>query len=98
MYGPQTLPTKSRGPPQAQQQWAGNQTQGGPGTPDHGSSDEVRDDPIMPELFQMTKPKLQTPSPPHTDRLGASGNWHSGWTQSLVPDRHWSGLFTFNLF
>ena len=25
---------------------------GGPGTPDHGSSDEVRDDPIVPELFQ----------------------------------------------
>ena len=49
---PQTLPTISRGPPQAQQQWAGNQTQGDPGTPDHGSSDEVRDDPVVPELFQ----------------------------------------------
>ena len=33
----------------------------------------------------MTEPKLYTPSPPHTDRLGASGNWHSGWTQSLIP-------------
>ena len=33
----------------------------------------------------MTEPKLQTPSPPHTDRLGVSGNWHSGWTQSLIP-------------
>ena len=49
---PQTLTTKSQGPPQAQQQWARNQTQGSPGTPDHGSSDEVRDDPIVPELFQ----------------------------------------------
>ena len=53
---PQTLTTKSRGPPQAQQQWARNQTQGGPGTPDHGSSDEVRDDPIVPELFQRQSP------------------------------------------
>ena len=33
----------------------------------------------------MTEPKLYTPSPPHTDRLGALGNWHSGWTQSLIP-------------
>ena len=30
----------------------GNQTRGGPGTPDHGSSDEVRDDPVVPELLQ----------------------------------------------
>ena len=29
---------------------------GGPGTPDHGSSDEVRDDPIVPELFQWWSP------------------------------------------
>ena len=28
--------------------------------------------------------KLQTPSPPHTDRLKASGNWHGGQTQSLI--------------
>ena len=27
---PQTLPIKSQGPPQTQQQWAGNQTLGGP--------------------------------------------------------------------
>ena len=39
---PQTRPTKSRGPAWAQKQWAGNQTDGVPGTPDHGSSDEVR--------------------------------------------------------
>ena len=53
---PQTLTTKFQGPPQAQQQWARNQTQGGPGTPDHGSSDEVRDDPLVPELFQWQSP------------------------------------------
>ena len=53
---PQTLPTISWGPPQAQQQWAGNQTQGDPGTPDHGSSDEVRADPAVPELFQWWSP------------------------------------------
>ena len=51
MECPQTLPTKAQGPPQAQQQWARNQTQG-PWHPDHGSSDETRDDPIVPELFQ----------------------------------------------
>ena len=57
---PQTLPTKSQGPPQAQQQWARNQTQGGPGTPDHGSLDEVRDDPIVPELFQWWSPSSRS--------------------------------------
>ena len=36
-------------------------------------------------IIPVTEPKLYTPSPPHTDRLGASGNWHSGWTQSLIP-------------
>ena len=45
----------------------------------------------------MMEPKLQTLSPPHTDGLGALGNWHSGRTQSLIPNRHWSSLFTFNL-
>ena len=45
----------------------------------------------------MTEPKLQTPSPPRTDGPRASGNWYGGQTQSLVPNRHWSGLFTFNL-
>jgi hypothetical protein len=49
---PRSQPTKSQGPPQAQQPWARNQTQRGPGTPDHGSLDETRDDPIVPELFQ----------------------------------------------
>ena len=34
---PQMLPTKSQGPPQAQQQWVRGQTLGGPGIPDHGS-------------------------------------------------------------
>ena len=29
----------------------------------------------------MTEPKLQTPSLPHMDRLGASGNWHGGQTK-----------------
>ena len=43
---------QSQGPPQVQQQWARRETQAGPGTPDHGYSDEVRDDPIVPELFQ----------------------------------------------
>ena len=57
---PQTLPTKSRGLPQAQQQWARNQTQGGPGTPDHSSLDEVRDDPIVPELFQWQSPSSKS--------------------------------------
>ena len=32
----------------------------------------------------MTEPKLQTLSPPRTDRLGALGNWHGGRTQSLI--------------
>ena len=52
----QTLPTKSRGPSQAQQQWARRETQASPGNPDHGSSDEVKDDPIVPELFQRQSP------------------------------------------
>ena len=52
----QTLPTKSLGPPQAQQQWARNQTQAGLGIPDHGSSDEVGDDPTVPESFQRQSP------------------------------------------
>ena len=29
----------------------------------------------------MTEPKLQTPSLPHMDGLGASGNWHGGQTK-----------------
>ena len=45
----------------------------------------------------MTDPKLQTPSASRTDGLGASGNWHRGGTQSLIPNRHWGSLFTFNL-
>ena len=48
-------------------------------------------------VIPVTEPKLQTPSPPHTDGLRASGNWHGGQTQSLVSNRHWSGLFTINL-
>ena len=47
-----TLPTKSHGPPQAQQHWVKGQTLGGPGTPDHGSSDERGIDQTVPELFQ----------------------------------------------
>ena len=43
-------------------------------------------------------PKLQMPSPSHTGGLGASGNWHGGWTQSLVPNRHWSSLFILTSF
>ena len=42
---------------------------GGPGTPDHGSLDEVRDDPIVPELFQWRSPS----SRPHV---------HPIWTDS----------------
>ena len=52
----QTLPTKPPGPPQAQQQRARNQTQAGLGIPDHGSSDEVGDDPTVPESFQRQSP------------------------------------------
>ena len=52
----------------------------GPGTPDHGSLDETRDDPIVPELFQRQSPSSR-PQVRHTDGLGASGNWHSGQTQ-----------------
>ena len=53
---PQTLPTNSRGPPQAQQQWVRGQSLGGPSTPDHGSPDETGIDPIVPELFQWWSP------------------------------------------
>ena len=89
---PQTLPTKSQGPPQAQQQWARNQTQGGPGTPDLGSSDEVRDDPIMLELFQWQKPSS---SPIQTDSELQVIGMMAGHKVSFLID--WSGLFTFNL-
>ena len=57
---PWALPTKSRGPPQAQQQWAGNQTLGGPDIPDHGSSDELRDDSIC---LNYSSDGAQAPDP-----------------------------------
>ena len=57
---PQTLPIKSQGPPQAQQQQAGNQTQGGPSTPDYGSSGEVR---IIQLCLNYSSDKAQAPDP-----------------------------------
>ena len=95
---PQTLPTKSRGPPQVQQQWARNQTQGGPSTPDYGSSDEVRDDPIVPELFQWWNPS----SRPQVRPIQMDSEFQvigtvAGHKVSFLIDTG-SGLFTFNLF
>ena len=58
MNCPRTLPIKSRGPPQAQQ-WVKGQTLGGPGTPDHGSSNDKGIDPIVPELFQWRTPSFR---------------------------------------
>ena len=47
-------------------------------------------------VIPVMESKLQTPSLSHTDGLRALSNWHSGQTQSLIPNRHWSSLFTFN--
>ena len=96
MNCPRTLPIKSRGPPQAQQ-WVKGQTLGGPGTPDHGSSDERGIDPTVHELFQWLSPSSRPQVHPIQTDTGLRVIDRAGRTQSLVHNRHWSGLFTFNL-
>ena len=95
---PQTLPIKSQGPPQAQQQWAGNQIQGGPGTQTMVPRlrwEMMRDDSIVPELLQWWNPSSRPQIPVQMNsELWVIGTV-AGHKVSFL--RHWSGLFTFNL-
>ena len=94
---PWAQPTKSQGPPQAQQPWAGNQTQGGPGTPDHGSSDRREMIQLCLSYSSDRAQALDPKSDIQMDSVLRVIGTVARHKESLIPKRHWSGLFIFNL-
>lgn len=70
----------------------------GPWHPDYGSLDERGIDPTVPLSYFTDGAQLPDPEihPIQTD-LELRVISTVGWTQSLIHNRHWSCLFTFNL-